>query len=561
MPNSESEALNEIESAVLPVYKERRISELDSSKTACSSYKIKNSYCGILRLSPNSSSTLIENNNFASADGSTTYINYRDNIKDLIDKQFIRVSSSDGVMLDMRITNNAIEYNNLYVNGAVKTSSGIVCYMNEDDTFRLGNLIFPTTYNSKPTSTPAPDKVYVPLTRENLQDGYILVNMAEDGQPADFQFVNGIELIRSFVTDSMNELRSLPTGSIHWMPVSIKQYEELLNRKDAANNKVNSHNGNNLFADTIIRDFLLCDGSLYNIKDFPELAKILKGEQTHYWYKDGNYMVGAHDNCLKTISDEEVRPAGTFRVPDMRSMFMQYLIPTLDKVNAEGNRTGDYEIDSNKTPNFAVDRDSDLHYHYIVLDGPFNTSTNEHTKLASESKISFGHTIEGSDMGLPTFNRENPSTPLVRYGSGKTGAWGVISGAGGGGCHQKPCFGATGTGGPSYIYYPYISNRNCTVGGHTCGYFLSSSKLYTGAKNESIPLSNYHGISSFNIPMHASITSSSANAINYTKNKDVYNVTKLNQYISSDKGLTGLSKMYGKENTPEYFACLPLIKI
>ena len=42
--------------------------------------------------------------------------------------------------------------------------------------------------------------------------------------------------------------------------------------------------------------------------------------------------------------------------------------------NAEGNRTGDYEIDSNKTPNFAVDRDSDLHYHYIVLDGPFNTS-------------------------------------------------------------------------------------------------------------------------------------------------------------------------------------------
>ena len=40
MPNSELEALNEIESAVLPVYKERRISELDSSKTACSSYKI-----------------------------------------------------------------------------------------------------------------------------------------------------------------------------------------------------------------------------------------------------------------------------------------------------------------------------------------------------------------------------------------------------------------------------------------------------------------------------------------------------------------------------------------
>jgi hypothetical protein len=345
------------------------------------------------------------------------------------------------------------------------------------------------------------------------------------------------------------------------MPVSVKQYEELLNRKDAANNKVNSHNGNNLFADTIIRDFLLCDGSLYNIKDFPELAKILKGEQTHYWYKDGDYMVGAHDNCLKTISDEEVRPAGTFRVPDMRSMFMQYLIPTLDKINAEGNRTGDYEIDSNKTPNFAVDKDSDLHYHYIVLDGPFNTSTNEHTKLASESKISFGHTIEGSDMGLPTLNRENPSTPLVRYGSGKTGAWGVIGGAGGGGCHQKPCFGATGTGGPSYIYYPYISNRNCTVGGHTCGYFLSSSKRYTGAKDESIPLSNYHGISSFNIPMHASITSSSANAINYTKNKDVYNVTKLNQYISSDKALTGLSKMYGKENTPEYFACLPLIKI
>lgn len=561
MPNNELEDSITNEVAVLPIYKERRMTGRQDNGAGISSYKIKNSYCGILRLSPNSSATLIENNNFTTEEDSVSYINYRDNIEDLIDKQFIRVSSSDGVMLDMRISTNAIEYTNLYINGAVSTESGIVCYMNDDDVFQIGNLTLPTTYNSKPTSSPKPNKIYEPLTRENLKDGYILVNTAEDGQTPNFEFLNGIELIRSFVNDSMNELRSLPTGSIHWMPVSIKQYEELLNRKDAAGNNINAHNGNNLFADTIIRDFLLCDGSLYNIKDFPELAKILKGEKTRYWYKNGSYMVSEVDDCIKTIADGKERPAGTFRVPDMRSMFMQYLIPTLDMANKEGNNTGDYEIDSNKVPTLAVDRNSDLHYHYIVLDSPFTSVAGEHTKLSQNSKINFGSTISGTDIGLPVFNSSNPSTPLTRYGSGKIGTWEGRGGLGGGGCHQQPCFGATGRSGPSYIYYTYLSNRNCTVGGHTCGYFLSSSKRYRGGKNESLPLNNYHGVSSFNILMHTPITYGTKDKINYTNNREVYNKTKTNQYVSSQNGISGLTKMYGKENTPEYFACLPLIKI
>jgi hypothetical protein len=232
LENSTTDKAPALELPVLPIYKERRMAGQAANGAGNSSYKIKNSYCGILRLSPNSSATLIENNNFTTEEDSVSYINYRDNIEGLIDKQFIRVSSSDGVMLDMRISANAIEYTNLYINGATVTESGIVCYMNDDDVFQLGNLILPTTYNSKPTSSPKPDKIYEPLTRENLKDGYILVNTAEDGQEPNFEFLNGIELIRSFVNDSMNELRSLPTGSIHWMPVSIKQYEELLNRKE-----------------------------------------------------------------------------------------------------------------------------------------------------------------------------------------------------------------------------------------------------------------------------------------------------------------------------------------
>lgn len=66
-----------------------------------------------------------------------------------------------------------------------------------------------------------PDKQYVPLTRESLEDGYILVNTSEKTGESAFKFVSAYNVVNKFVTDALLKLTVLPTGSIHWMPVTI----------------------------------------------------------------------------------------------------------------------------------------------------------------------------------------------------------------------------------------------------------------------------------------------------------------------------------------------------
>jgi hypothetical protein len=551
----------------IPVFIERKMTGIDPSNDLITSYKIKNSYCGILRLSPNSSATLIEDNIFDSTDNNAVFTSYKDSVADYLDSQFVRVSTSDGVMLDMRMTKNAIEYSNLYINGALKTSSGIIAYMRSTGQFKIGNLVFPTTFNAKDTNTTtAHNQIYVPITRENFQRGYILVNTAEDGMAPAFEYLNGEELISNFVADSMSNLKSLPAGSIHWVPITIAQYYSLLS------NANNEHNGKNLNSDSIIRDFLLCDGGVYHIKDYPELAKVLYKEQVNYWAPestaDNASMILNSGDCVNTDD-------GTFRVPDFRAMFMQYLIPVLEKWNAPGNKAGDYEIDSNKHPKHAIDINLDKHYHYIVLDNSFTGHT--HTRHAANGAISFGtavqyngNTAKKDAYGLDIFNTDG-SKPLNRFGNGEVGTAATKSysgGHGGEGCHQQACFPAVGRYGPSYVYRPYMSDRNCKVGSHTGGYFLSSSRLYKGAKNETLSMDDYHGISSYNISMqlpddtlkggkddNGNYININTN-LNYTNAGSIYKNSK--EYVSNVEGMVD---MYGKENTPEYFACLPLIKI
>lgn len=110
----------------------------------------------------------------------------------------------------------------------------------------------------------------------------------------------------------------------------------------------------------------------------------------------------------------------------------------------------------------------------------------------------------------------------------------------------------------SYMYAPTLSNRNCKVGGDACGYMLSNSKLYAPIENTSVPLNEYIGVSSWTINMEAPANANNATNSNwnYTQDRTIYTSTK--PYADHSKGAYS---MYGKENTPEYFACLPLIKI
>lgn len=64
------------------------------------------------------------------------------------------------------------------------------------------------------------------------------------------------------------------------------------------------------------------------------------------------------------------------------------------------------------------------------------------------------------------------------------------------------------------------------------------------------------GCSSWNIDTSNPIGSGEGEIINYTKDETIY---KTKKEFSSYDGAS--NEMLKKENTPEFFACLPLIKI
>lgn len=557
--------------AEIPVYKERIIYGIKNGEEA--SYKIKDSYAGILRLSPNNSATLIESNNLASSNEEISrYVNYEDNVAYDLSKQFVRVSTSDGVLLDLRLSKNAVEYDNLYIQGAAKTDNGVICHLGKNDGFFINNNSLPTTYNSANVSDlNNADSQYVPLKRDQLKDGYILVNMAETGKTPVFEYINAYDIINNFVSDTLLKMTALPTGSIHWFPISIKSYESLLKKSN------NRHNGDDLESDSIIRDFLLCDGSQYKVEDFPELAKVLKGEKINFWSTE---VVGDNIFMKRNYQDDSFnKKEGTFRVPDLRSMFIQYVVPTIDKVGAKNNIVGDYEIDSNINPKIDIDALSDKHYHYIVLDNSFvnNHNTKWDSKLYSPTvtsgkmpaTVTFQAAINGNDqLGRPKFNPSG-GRPLVRYGSMRPSTKGPLhKGTGACGCDKRACnwYGVGASADqkkpPSWIYAPTFSSKHCTIGGDTCGYILSNSydASYQLKKDSKVSLNNYIGLSSWDVDM--SITNSnksekSFNKINYTSG-DTTVYKKEKKYVEYNDAEY---EMVGKENTPEFFACLPLIKI
>lgn len=116
------------------------------------------------------------------------------------------------------------------------------------------------------------------------------------------------------------------------------------------------------------------------------------------------------------------------------------------------------------------------------------------------------------------------------------------------------------------INQTYKNGANyCNGAGPTCGYILSGSTRYlkTNTKGEKpfdtasgLPLNEYISQASWNISMEVPINKDNANKINYTTDTTIYKKSK--EYINYDGES---SKMLKYENTPEYFACLPLIKI
>lgn len=573
--------------AEIPVFKERRMTGI-SALGLEESYFISSSYAGILRLSPNSSSTLLDlNNDITITDEIAEYFHYEDDVTTALNNQFVTVSTSDGVLLDMSIRNDAIQFNNLYVLGALKTPN-LVVYQNENNTFNIGGINMPNKHLDKGDYTNnTPSEYYIDngvvtgeALSDKLDDYYFLINTSEDDEPTKFEFENVRTLIKKFTNEALAELNSLPAGSIHWVPVNIEEYEALLKKSDA-----NKHNSDDLNANTLIRDFLLCDGSRYKSKDFPELAKILNGERVVYWnFESQELGSGAMMPFAETNENKE----NTFRVPDLRSMFIKYIVP--DKIDIsndddyfinEGrgkkkedgswdlgisNRVGSWEMDSAKNQEIIIDNQLDKHYHFIVLDN--NTAKQSNTKSFDESsKFTFTTAISGVDE-WKWDKYVSGAKPLAKYGSTRRhdnydGNRGSGTGYNGKnlntthGCDTRNCtpLDCGSDNGPvSYIYPPSYGDGGsyCHGAGFTCGYVLSIGTSNAYKKTGTINLSNFVGQTSWSLSRE--VPYDNVNWNNYNSNsKSIYQQKET--YIKPEKD------RYQKENSPEFYACLPLIKI
>ena len=122
----------------------------------------------------------------------------------------------------------------------------------------------------------------------------------------------------------------------------------------------------------------------------------------------------------------------------------------------------------------------------------------------------------------------------------------------------RSCTGSYGTGG---IYTPTHLSYNCKVGGPSGGYIFSTVNKDLASK---IGINNWLGVSSWAIDMSISKEEykdipNFDNSINYTadKNDPIYKGYKKN-YVSYDDSMR---QLLGYENTPEFYAILPLIKI
>lgn len=503
---------------------------------------INESFKGILRLSPNSSTTF---NNASTAIGSG-YTAFQDAIEDALKVQYISVSTSDGIILDMRISTHGVEYTNLNVLGNLFADE-IQLYI-KNFVFNLGSQIeMPiNTNNLISINSLGTNYTYEPVNFENVDGCYFLMN--ESTKKRKFIYKNANDIVDLFINEKLLEIDMIPAGSIHFVPIGPAEYKEL---KDA-NGGDSAHNKSSKGIDTLIRDYLPCDGKEYSSDKFPELAKILYGTNVTYWDNSGNRKIYENGSV-----------SGKFRVPDLRGQFIR----SINNMGIESSKTeenGTWEIDSTiemeRALKNAVLR-GDSHYHYITLDSftgavePYiddiinrdndgNITTNDKRfTIDSQRGVIKGTAAPMARLGnITTFSRADRSVKWGNCNCDK-GTWGIYS--------NWPIL---GTGTSWYSDKPaYGDSVVLTSYGPNCGYILSVISNYN-CVTRSINDLDWVGLSSGSIP--AEVNDVAIDNLNYTKQRK----SKLDTNMTI-KSYRDSKDLHGYENTPEFYGMMPFIKI
>lgn len=587
--SEESEAiLPVIKNPIIPQFREKTMyieyADPATGEIGRNSYSVQSSFKGILRLSPNSGGSLAEKTTvqLSSADLSgKENIAFRDSIAHIIElpyaeeddggmndndgRQFIRVSESEGYMLDLRLASDSIEADNVYVRGEMSVANliinantpnsdkqkgfkhfminslGLLTYPDEDnyinryvEDYVVNPVVAPgiTQLTEMENTDKSEEEIPTEFTAEVIGDKSAIVVTDGDNR---LVYKNSTELINELILEALLSMESVPTGSVHFFPLTLTQYKAL-------KGKHNMMYDNGQEADPIIRDYLLCDGSRYYVKDFPELAKILYGTTVTYDDRDDEYVyerkTAVNDNYFN--SEEG---AASFRVPDLRGQFIRsaYLNSDRDEEVLKGT-VGGHRY--SQLPCSAPDRVSgdpqstDTHCHYSFYGSyeprQYNfTGIGNADSLLKEAKDENGSTISGSYEIDP--NRHLKDRERVALLSGYS---------------TFPSMDTTFPGVTSADGRDYAGKENHMPTHH----YITSPLAYDADSFRMNGCEIDTAITSIEIPSVAAGSS----------NPEAYKDTSLNVYIAGAGGqadVISASSKTGYENHPAYIGVLPLIRI
>lgn len=517
----------EVGDFIIPQFKEKTIYWISGSNQF--SYPISSSFRGILRISPNDSGSLLEKNSIeAFGPDETLEVYYKDPTEEDLEQQFLRTSTSDGYFVDLRFTKNQVEFDNLYVIGP-SFQSKLRVYTKNDEGIVIDKINYLPTQPNDATAAKASgsyDSLMVDYVdtdaHDNLDQTYVLMNRRTEKYRT-FGYHQITSIIKELIMESLLDLQTVPTGAVQYVPMNLEQYTAML--KLGKPNEFYRTGADKVSNDPIIRDYLICDGSLYRNKDFPELSKVLRDQKITYWELDrtkNKEVKKEWYNNFKWIQQNAPGHEYEFRVPDLRRMFIKSVVipEDLDLLDKQPwTETGNWMSDNR--PMLEENKKGDTHRHFVAS-AHYQSNPNLDTFAQVASKVN-GEWVLGASLG-----DSNPK-PGVLAPKNMMNYW-------------KEC-------GFGIWYNPGRYSMGCagaSVPANTCGYFLSIPQDY-----------DYQ-----NRPFNANIGLSSEDITSCVwqpvKDDQIsYNDrTEYTQYVG-----TGADETYGKENAPEFCAMLPIIHI
>lgn len=562
---------------ILPKFKEKVmfISSSNVTEDGNESYTVSSSFKGILRLSPNNQKTVDENSGIQLSivdQGSSNYsdaITFEDNstggifTQASIEERFLITSDSDGYSVNVRFSDRDIEFDNLGVIGITQAkkmyiftnSTGNATSSNEeivendnitsDNVLMLNGANMPSRPNTKEESVSNKNTSNSANTNsqvtdieawENSNDIFVL-----NYKDSAWKYDTITNIIKDVVLETLLDFETIPTGSVHWFPVTIDQYKSLIDK---------GHKCNNQDSDPLIRDFLLCDGRRYYTADFPELARVLKGESITF-HKYGVCPNGESkesilyiDNEKKETSikedkiSEEVIIKQAFRVPDLRHLF----ITSTTENNPTGSYTPDCGIVINKTP------ENNNHRHFTAYGAWSILNFKPYSKWSIYGWRGQSDWIDYKKYPTSNFKYPNGiggSYQIFRkdFIKSEDKVFGVMA------LHNHPYrhFGTDGSTG-SYIGFGERASRTL-------------HKMHVGA--EAIPCTMFLARTPEDKPsLNQKYVGKSSKNVFCTKQVNSFEDIGIKSTMMNGDDHNPLNtELYGNENTGKYYTMLPLIKI